>query len=386
MNYMGYKRAEGRSGIRNHVLILPTCGCASETARMVASQVQGSINVIINTGCADVQANTDLTQRVLTGFALNPNVFAVVIIGLGCETVGHRELHQKIQSETSKPVCSFGIQEEGGTLKTAAKAAAQARLFVQQASMQQRVPCDLGDILLGLECGGSDATSGVAANPALGLVCDRLIDEGGSSMLSETIEFIGAEHILAKRAIDKTVHNQIIQICKEYEEHLASAGQSCRAGQPTPGNKEGGLSTLEEKSLGCIKKGGSRPIVEVLQEAMRPTKHGAIIMDTPGYDIASITSMVAGGCQLVAFTTGRGTPTGIALAPVIKITANKQTYKQMEDNMDIDVSSIIDGTQSLQQGADAIFDEMLAVANGKITKAEAFGFSDVCIDHVCRFV
>jgi len=193
---------------------------------MVASQVQGSVNVIINTGCADVQANTNLTQRVLTGFALNPNVFAVVIIGLGCETVGNKELKEKIQSETSKPICSFGIQEEGGTLKTAAKAVTQARLFVQQASMQQRVPCDLGDLLLGLECGGSEATSGVAANPALGLVCDRLIDEGGSSMLSETIEFIGAEHILAKRAINKTVHNQIIQIRKEYVDHLASAGQS----------------------------------------------------------------------------------------------------------------------------------------------------------------
>ncbi len=240
MQFLGYKRSEGRSGIRNHVLILPTCGCASETARMVASQVQGSVNVIINTGCVDVQANTNLTQLVLTGFTFNPNVFAVVIIGLGCEPVG---------------------------------------------------------------------------------------------------------------------------------------------------NKEGGLSTLEEKSLGCIKKGGSRPLVEVLQEAMRPTKHGAIIMDTPGYDIASITSMVAGGCQLVAFTTGRGTPTGIALAPVIKITANKQTYKQMEDNMDLDVSGIIDGSLSLQQqGADAIFSEMLAVADGKITKAEAFGFSDVRIDHVCRFV
>jgi len=386
MQFLGFKRSEGRSGVRNHVLVLPTCGCASETARIVANQVQGTVNVIINTGCADVEANTDLTQRVLTGFALNPNVFGVVIIGLGCETVGHTELRQKIQKETSKPVCSFGIQEEGGTLKTAAKAVSAARELVSQASMQQRQWCDVSELLLGLECGGSDATSGLAANPALGLCCDRLIDEGASTMLSETIEFIGAEHILAKRAANKEVHDQIIGICKAYEEHLASAGQNCRAGQPTPGNKEGGLSTLEEKSLGCIKKGGSRPIVEVLQEAMRPSRQGSVIMDTPGYDIASITSMVAGGCQLVAFTTGRGTPTGIALAPVLKITGNRETYQHMLDNMDTDVSGIIGGEYSLEDGAHRTYDDILSVCNGMLTKAEAFGFSDVCIDHVCRFV
>lgn len=386
MEFLGYKRAEGRAGVRNHVLILPTCGCSSETARIVASQVKGSINVIINTGCADVEANTELTQRVLTGFALHPNVYAVVIIGLGCETVGHEELHKKLKAETSKPIVSFGIQEEGGTAKTIAKAVPAARALVSEASAQSRVPCPIGDLLLGLECGGSDATSGIAANPALGEVCDTLIDMGASTMLSETIEFIGAEHILANRAINKEVHNQIIQICRDYEEHLAAAGQDCRAGQPTPGNKEGGLSTLEEKSLGCIKKGGTRPIVEVLQEGVRPTKSGSLIMDTPGYDVASVTMMVAGGCQLVAFTTGRGTPTGIALAPVLKITGNRETFHHMEDNMDVDVSGIIEGEYSISDGAERIFDAIVESANGRMTKAEVYGFSDICIDHICRFV
>ncbi len=386
MEFLGYKRAEGRAGVRNHVLILPTCGCSSETARIVASQVQGSINVIINTGCADVEANTELTQRVLTGFALHPNVYAVVIIGLGCETVGHDELHKKLKAETSKPIVSFGIQEEGGTAKTIAKAVPAARALVSEASAQSRVPCPISDLLLGLECGGSDATSGIAANPALGEVCDTLIDLGASTMLSETIEFIGAEHILANRAINKEVHNQIIQICRDYEEHLAAAGQDCRAGQPTPGNKEGGLSTLEEKSLGCIKKGGTRPIVEVLQEGVRPTKSGSLIMDTPGYDVASVTMMVAGGCQLVAFTTGRGTPTGIALAPVLKITGNRETYHHMEDNMDVDVSGITEGEYSISDGAERIFNAIVESANGRMTKAEVYGFSDICIDHICRFV
>ncbi len=386
MEFLGYKRNEGRAGVRNHVLILPTCGCSSECARIIANQVKGTINVIINTGCADVQANTDLTQRVLTGFALHPNVYAVVIVGLGCETVGHKELKEKLEKETSKPIVSFGIQEEGGTPKTIAKAVTVARTLASEASAQQRELCPVSDILLGLECGGSDATSGVAANPALGKVCDRLVDLGASTMLSETIEFIGAEHILAKRAVNKEVHNQIIQICRAYEQHLANAGQDCRAGQPTPGNKAGGLSTLEEKSLGCIKKGGTRPIVEVLEEGVRPTKSGSLIMDTPGYDVASVTMMVAGGCQMVGFTTGRGTPTGIALAPVLKITGNRQTYRNMEDNMDIDVSAITEGEATIAQGGDIIFDELLKVANGKLTKAEAFGFSDICIDHICRFV
>ncbi|MDD4648348.1 MAG: UxaA family hydrolase, partial [Sphaerochaeta sp.] len=228
--------------------------------------------------------------------------------------------------------------------------------------------------------------SGIAANPALGEVCDTLIDLGASTMLSETIEFIGAEHILANRAINKEVHNQIIQICRDYEEHLSAAGQDCRAGQPTPGNKEGGLSTLEEKSLGCIKKGGTRPIVEVLQEGVRPTKSGSLIMDTPGYDVASVTMMVAGGCQLVAFTTGRGTPTGIALAPVLKITGNHETYHHMEDNMDVDVSGITEGIYSISDGAERIFDAIVESANGRMTKAEVYGFSDICIDHICRFV
>ncbi|MDC7229957.1 MAG: UxaA family hydrolase [Sphaerochaetaceae bacterium] len=386
MEFLGYKRAEGRAGVRNHVLILSTCGCSSETARIVASQVQGSINVIINTGCADVEANTELTQRVLSGFALHPNVYAVVIIGLGCETVGHEELCAKLETETSKPIVSFGIQEEGGTAKTIAKAVPAARTLVSEASAQSRVPCPMSDLLLGLECGGSDATSGISANPALGEVCDKLIDLGASTMLSETIEFIGAEHILANRAINKEVHNQIIQICRDYEEHLSAAGQDCRAGQPTPGNKEGGLSTLEEKSLGCIKKGGTRPIVEVLQEGVRPTKSGSLIMDTPGYDVASVTMMVAGGCQLVAFTTGRGTPTGIALAPVLKITGNRETFHHMEDNMDVDVSGITEGEYSISDGAEQIFNAIVKSVNGRMTKAEVYGFSDICIDHICRFV
>ena len=386
MQFMGYKRTEGRAGIRNHVLILPTCACGSESSRIVASQVRGAVNIVFNTGCSDVAANTAMSQKILTGFACNPNVYGVVIIGLGCETVPHKVLREKIEAMTKKPVVSFGIQEEGGTLKTIEKATRAARIMAAEAGMQQKEPCDISELLLGIECGGSDATSGIASNPAVGNLSDRLVDLGASTIMSESIEWIGGEHVLARRAATPEIHNQIIKVCEDYEKHLLAAGQDCRAGQPTPGNKDGGLSTIDEKSLGCIFKGGTRPIVEVLEQAERPTKQGAIVMDTAGYDISSVTSMVAAGCNAVIFTTGRGTPTGNAIAPVLKVTANEHTYQWMEDNMDVDLSAIIRGEMTIPESGEMLLGEMEKILNGKLTKAEAYGFSDIAVDHVCRFV
>ena len=363
MQFWGYKRKDGRAGIRNHILILPTCACASESCRITAGQVKGAVNIIFNTGCSDVAANTELSQRILTGFACNSNVYGVVIIGLGCETVPHNKLREKIHSMTSKPVVSFGIQEEGGTLRTIEKAVRAARDMAAQAAMQPKELCDISELLLGIECGGSDATSGIAANPAVGNLSDRLVDLGASTIMSESIEWIGGEHILAKRAATPAIHNKIIEICQRYEEHLQKAGQDCRAGQPTPGNKAGGLSTLDEKSLGCIRKGGTRPIVEVLEQAHRPSQHGAIVMDT-----------------------GRGTPTGNAIVPVLKVTANAKTYKMMDDNIDIDLSTIIRGEKTYQECGEELLHTITDICNGKMTKAEVYGFSDIAVDHVCRFV
>lgn len=386
LKFWGYRRSEGRPGIRNHVLILPTCACGSESSRIVASQVRGAVNIVFNTGCSDVAANTAMSQKVLTGFACNPNVYGVVIIGLGCETVGHDKLREKIQSMTSKPVVSFGIQDEGGTLKTIEKAVRAARDMAAQAGMQQKELFPITELFMGIECGGSDATSGIASNPAVGALSDLLVDLGATSMMSESIEWIGGEHVVAKRAATAKIHNEIIEVCRAYEEHLKAAGQDCRAGQPTPGNKAGGLSTLDEKSLGCIRKGGTRPIVEVLEQAARPTKHGAVVMDTAGYDISSVTSMVAGGCQVVIFTTGRGTPTGNAIVPVLKVTANQRTYQKLEDNMDVDLSPIIRGEKTYQEMGRELLAIIHDICNGKLTKAEAYGFSDIAVDHVCRFV
>ena len=348
--------------------------------------MRGAVSIVFNTGCSDVAANTAMSQKVLTGFACNPNVYGVVIIGLGCETVPHRKLREKIEAMTSKPVVSFGIQEEGGTLKTIEKAVRAAREMVSAAGMQQKERCDISELLLGIECGGSDATSGLASNPAVGELSDRLVDLGASTMMSESIEWIGGEHVLAKRAATPEIHDQIIRVCEDYEAHLNAAGQDCRAGQPTPGNKDGGLSTIDEKSLGCIRKGGTRPIVEVLAQAERPTKRGAIVMDTAGYDISSVTSMVAAGCNVIVFTTGRGTPTGNAIVPVLKVTANAHTYSWMEDNMDVDLSGILRGEESISASGERLLTRIHEVANGRLTKAEAYGFSDIAVDHVCRFV
>ena len=386
MEFYGYRRKEGRHGIRNHILILPTCACGSESCRIVASQVRGAVNIVFNTGCSDVAANTEMSQKVLTGFALNPNVYGVVIIGLGCETVPHAKLREKIQAKCSKPVVSFGIQEEGGTLKTIEKAVRAAREMAAEAGLQQKEKFPISELLLGIECGGSDATSGIASNPAVGNLSDRLVDLGASAMMSESIEWIGGEHVLARRGATLEIHDQIIRVCEDYEKHLLAAGQDCRAGQPTPGNKAGGLSTIDEKSLGCIRKGGTRPIVEVLEQAQPPTKRGAIVMDTAGYDISSVTSMAAAGCQVIIFTTGRGTPTGNAIVPVLKVTANEHTYSWMEDNMDVDLSGIIRGEQTIEESGGMLLAKLHEIANGKLTKAEAYGFSDIAVDHVCRFV
>ena len=386
MEFYGYRRKEGRPGIRNHILILPTCACGSESCRIVASQVRGAVNIVFNTGCSDVAANTAMSQKVLTGFALNPNVYGVVIIGLGCETVPHAQLREKIQAKCSKPVVSFGIQEEGGTLKTIEKAVRAAREMAAEAGLQQKEKFPISELLLGIECGGSDATSGIASNPAVGNLSDRLVDLGASAMMSESIEWIGGEHVLARRGATPEIHDQIIRVCEDYEKHLLAAGQDCRAGQPTPGNKAGGLSTIDEKSLGCIRKGGTRPIVEVLEQAQPPTTRGAIVMDTAGYDISSVTSMAAAGCQVIIFTTGRGTPTGNAIVPVLKVTANEHTYSWMEDNMDVDLSGIIRGEQTIEESGGMLLEKLHEIANGKLTKAEAYGFSDIAVDHVCRFV
>jgi altronate dehydratase large subunit len=240
----------------------------------------------------------------------------------------------------------------------------------------------VSSLLLGLECGGSDATSGLAANPALGVASDLLIAEGGTCLLSETTESIGAEHVLARRAVDDHVRRKLLAIVRACEDRALQMGEDLRGSQPTPGNLAGGITTLEEKSLGCIHKAGSAPIQGVLEYAERPARTGLYVMDTPGMDVESMVGLAAGGVQVMVFTTGRGTPTGNPIMPVIKVTANRQTADRMADNIDLNLSGVIDGTLTIEQAGKRIFDEIIAVAGGKLTQAERLGHAEFGIYRV----
>ncbi|WP_434640481.1 UxaA family hydrolase [Thermoanaerobacterium thermosaccharolyticum] len=387
MKFLGYRRPDGKVGIRNHVLILPTCACSSETCRLVANQVKGAVSIINQNGCAQVKDDLAITMNVLSGLAANPNVYGTVLIGLGCENAQPDDMVKLIESKTNKPLKKLVIQEEGGTVETIRKAVVYAQEMVQEATKLKREEVDISELILGTNCGGSDPTSGIASNPAVGNLSDRLVDLGATSILCETTEFIGAEHILAKQAATPEIGEEIYEIIENYENHLRNVGENLRNGNPSPGNKAGGITTLEEKALGAIHKGGTRPIVEVFGYAEEPKKKGLVIMDTPGYDIASVTGVAAGGAQVMVFTTGRGTPTGNPIMPVIKITANKQTYEKMKDNIDVDVSSIISGEKTIEEMGEILLKEVLDVANGKLVKSEVLGINnDIAISRLCNYV
>lgn len=372
MQILGYRRLDGKVGIRNHILIIPTSVCSSTVASNIASQIPGAVALSNQHGCCQIGADHEQTVRTLIGFGKNPNVAAVLVVGLGCEGIPIRETAAEIAT-SGKPVEVVIIQELGGTLKTEAEGLRKVAALVRQVAHLQPEKVALSELSLAIECGGSDFTSGLASNPASGIAADLLVTAGGNVMLSETTEFIGAEHVLARRAKSTDVADKLFKIVHDCEERAKRLNLDIRDGQPTPGNIAGGISSIEEKSLGCIYKAGHAPIQGVLNYAETPKGKGLYIMDTPGQDIESITGMLAGGATVVIFTTGRGTPTGSPIAPVIKITANARTYKMMEDNLDLDASTIISGEETIEQVGHRIFEEIIAVANGRRTKAESLG-------------
>lgn len=385
--FLGYRRPDGRVGIRNKVFILPASVCASDTTRIVAGNVKEAVTFNNQNGCSQVDGDQQLTMDVMAGMAANPNVYGTVVISLGCENCQMDLVLEAIKKRTNKPVAHFIIQENQGTIKTIELATRAAQRMVQEAAMLQREAFPISELIIGTECGGSDPTSGLAANPLIGELSDKMVENGGCSILSETTEFIGAEHILARRAKDSTVKERILDIVHRYEKALQRVGEEVREGNPSPGNKAGGLTTLEEKSLGCIHKGGHTLVNAVYDYGKQVKgKEGLVIMDTPGNDPSSVAGMVAGGAQVVVFSTGRGTPTGNPISPVIKITANKITYKNMIDNIDIDASPIIYGQKTLSQMGDELLQEVIEVSNGKLTKAEALGYTETAIARLCNYV
>ncbi|WP_245807773.1 UxaA family hydrolase [Halobacillus massiliensis] len=369
LQFYGYRRPDGRVGVRNHVLILPTITCATQTAQRVTELVSGTVTFIHQHGCAQVGEDYEQTFRTYAGIGKNPNVYGVIVLGLGCETHQANTVAGDI-ALSDKPVEVVSIQENGGTLQTIAEVAKIATKMVQDASMVQKELCDFSELIVGTECGGSDACSGLTANPAVGKTSDLLVEQGGTAILAETTELIGAEHLLAQRAADDKVVKKVYEVIGAMENRSLQMGVDIRTGNPSPGNIEGGLSSLEEKSLGASTKSGSSRLEEVVDYAEVPKKKGLVWMDTPGHDIEQLTGMVAGGAQIVLFTTGRGTPTGSPIAPVIKISTNSPMYERMSENMDVDAGKIIHGEETVDEVGERIIKEIQHVANGKMTKSE----------------
>jgi len=375
MNFQGYRRPDGKGGTRNYVLVIPSVGCSQGAAQAISRGFKGVIYLPNILGCGQMGDDPMLIKKTLVGFGTNPNVFAILIVGLGCEHLSVEEIAKGI-APTGKRVEAISIQDVGGTRKTVALGKRIVKEMLEDGAKLNREPIPLSELIVGTECGGSDYTSGLASNPAVGVASDMLVAEGATVLLSETPELIGAEHLLAKRAKTPEIAKQVLDAVAWWENKAIAAGQNIRESDPAPGNIAGGITTLEEKSLGCIYKAGTGPLEEVITYASHPTKKGLVYMDTPAHDIEQLTGMVAGGAQVALFTTGRGTPLGSPIAPVIKITGNRNTFLKMRDNTDIDVSKILQGKETVRSAGERIFEEIISVASGKITKAEKQGQRD----------
>ncbi len=387
--FEGFVREDGRVGTRNYLAVLTSVNCSATVARYIANafsdeavraefpNVDGVVAFTHGTGCGQNIDGEGLTllRRVIAGYAVHPNVGGALLLGLGCE-VNQVSALLETQGLQASPRLRVGtIQSHGGTRKTVAYGTAQVREMLQEANRLQRTTAAAAHLTLGLECGGSDAYSGISANPALGAAADLLVRHGGSSVLSETPEIYGAEHLLTRRAVSPEVGEKLLERIRWWEAYTARHGGEMN-NNPTPGNKAGGLTTILEKSLGAVAKGGTSDMVAVYEYAQRIQSRGFAFMDTPGYDPVSITGQVAGGCNLVCFTTGRGSVYGCKPAPSLKLATNSAMYQRMEEDMDFNCGEIIDGTSSVQAMGEKIFQRLLELASGSPSKSEALGFGD----------
>lgn len=394
--FQGYRRADGRVGTRNYIAIVSTVNCSATSSKFIAQQfdqsildqfpnVDGVIPLVHKGGCAMEFGGPDHRQlaRTLAGFARHPNIAGYLIVGLGCETSQASFLtgeHQLVQLGNLGPAgrhpapISMNIQEEGGVARTVARGVSILKEMLPEVNKLQRVEIPASELMLGLNCGGSDGNSGITANPALGYASDLLVSQGGTAVLAETPEIYGAEQVLIRRAINRGVADKLVERIRWWEDY-ASKFDAHIDNNPSVGNKKGGLTTIYEKSLGAVAKGGTSALRGVFEYSEPITERGLVVMDTPGYDPASVTGIVAGGCQVVVFTTGRGSCFGCKPSPTIKVATNTPLYERMRDDMDIDAGPILDG-QSIETIGEQIFEEVLAVASGQPTKSEAQGIGD----------
>ncbi|MDB5084784.1 MAG: carbohydrate hydrolase [Bacilli bacterium] len=378
---MGYRRPNGDVGIRNHLLILPTVICSNQVATRVSQSVAESVAIPHQHGCSQIGDDKERTLQVLVGMGTNPNVGGVLVIGLGCEVIDPQEVGDLIR-KTGKPVEVMDIQNSGGSIQAIKTGTELARKLKAQLDQVEKEPIPVSELRVAVKCGGSDATSGLASNPALGVAADQLVSEGGTVVISETTEIIGAEHILAERCNTPANAERLNFIVERFEKEVEKMGVDMRGGNPSPGNIAGGLSTIEEKSLGCISKAGTSPIVGVTEYAEPITGKGLYFMDSPGNDVECVSGLAAAGVHIVCFTTGRGTPTGSPVVPVIKITGNQTAATRMADNIDVDVSGLLNGKLSLNEAGQLIWDEIVEVADGKQVKAEILGHQEFSINRI----
>ena len=374
--FRGYRRADGGVGTRNHLAIIPTVGCVNDVARKIAAEIPGARPLLHHQGCAQLPPDQEQVTRVLIGLGTNPNVGAALIVGLGCEGVAPDPVAQGIAA-SGRPVEVVSLQETGGYSKTVAAGIAIGRKFAAELATCQRTPADIAELTIGIKCGASDTTQGLAANPAVGVASDRIVAMGGTSIFTETTEIMGAEHVLARRAATPEVGRQICQSVVELERNLERYGVDIRGGQPTRGNILGGITSIEEKSLGAICKAGSAPIKAMLRYGERPPGRGLYFMDSPGREMEALTGLAATGAQVLVFATGRGAPQGFAITPVVKISGNARTCQWLSEHIDVDVSGIIDGTLTLPDAGELVLRKILGAASGEDTKAEIIGYVEV---------
>ena len=375
--FCGYRRPDGMVGARNLVAVIPSVICANDVAQAICRQVQGTIGYFHHQGCCQLPIDLKRVTETLTNLGKSPNVGAVLIVSLGCEGTDHARMFSEIQA-TGKPVEIIHIQELGGTSRAIQAGIDAAQRLVMGISALQRETADISEAIMAIKCGASDTTSGMASNCVIGYVADKMVDLGATVVFGETTEFIGGEHILANRAVggkDGPVGQKIFEIVNRMEQRAKLIGEDMRGGQPTPGNIAGGLSSIEEKSLGAIVKSGHRPIQGVMEYTeCAQGKKGLWIKDTPGREPEILTGMAATGAQFMLFSTGRGAPQGFPSMPVIKICGNPKTYEHMKYDMDVNAGVIIEGKRSIEEVGEDVFAVLLEVLSGKMTKNEALGY------------
>ena len=388
--FMGIKRADGRVATRNYIGSLSSVNCSATAARAIADQVSrqnhpaalaafpnvdGVVALTHGTGCG---MDTDglgmqILQRTLAGYATHANFAAVLVVGLGCESNQINTWLLTSHLREGDTLRVFSIQDTGGTAKTVAKGIVLINDMLPQANAVKREPCSAAHITIGLQCGGSDGYSGISANPALGAAVDLLVAHGGSAILSETPEIYGAEHLLTRRAVTREIGEKLIERIKWWE-HYTQINEGEMNNNPSPGNKAGGLTTILEKSLGAVAKGGTTNLQAVYEYAEPVTAHGFVYMDTPGYDPVSATGQVAGGANLICFTTGRGSAYGCAPSPSLKLATNSALWRKQEEDMDLNCGEIIDGSSTVAEMGLRIFELVLATASGAKSKSELHGY------------